>query len=258
MFDEGQTEAGFGDDPLLTFEYLNPEGRKLLRDRFAAHAVPEKLAFQWRATPSPCNRVALVNRLTWGRPDACYLEIGCDNNALFDAIPLAQKVGVDPEKGGNIRMTSDDFFASNELAFDVIFIDGLHTYQQVRRDVSNAIKALSPGGWIALHDMVPRNWEEEHVPRLSGPWTGNVWKVAVELAQSRGVDFRIVMIDQGVGLMRLTGAAEPELADLQPELADAGLTTFLERLPEITQLSWDEAITWIDQIESGGSKGAAP
>ena len=63
---------------------------------------------------------------------------------------------------------SDDFFKTSKDKFDVIFIDGLHTYDQVRRDVINSIKHLKEGGYIALHDMLPRNWKEQHIPIITG------------------------------------------------------------------------------------------
>ena len=176
------------------------EGRRLLRQRFASEAETRKVDVDWKATPY--SRIALVNRLAWARPESRYLEIGCDDDLLFHSVPLDKKIGVDPIKGGTHRMTSDDFFAANTDRYDIIFIDGLHTYEQVRHDVINAMGALAPGGWIALHDMVPRTWEEEHVPRVSGAWTGDVWKVAIELSRSPGIEFHIVMIDHGVGLFQ--------------------------------------------------------
>ncbi|MBP0574550.1 class I SAM-dependent methyltransferase, partial [Mycobacterium tuberculosis] len=89
------------------------------------------------------------------------------------------------------RMTSDAFFATNTENFDVVFIDGLHEYAQVRRDVVHALGCLAAGGWIALHDMLPRGWREQHVPRLSRSWNGDCWKIAVELSHSPDVEFRI-------------------------------------------------------------------
>ena len=47
-------------------------------------------------------------------------------------------------------MTSDEFFAQNEGSFDVVFIDGLHEYAQVRADAINALAVLSERGYIAL------------------------------------------------------------------------------------------------------------
>lgn len=255
MADEAKIRAGFGDDPLLSFEFLGPEGRRILRDRFVASAPKERLSINWNDVPY--NRLALVNHIVARKPGARYLEIGCDENQLFFAVPLAEKIGVDPVKGGTHRMTSDAFFAQDQTRFDLIFIDGLHTYDQVRRDVINAIQALAPGGWIALHDLVPRTWEEEHVPRISGAWTGDVWKVALELADTAGLTFRIVMIDHGVGLLRLDGDDLPDLADWRDDLSTATFSRFLAAFPDLPKLSWAEAIDWIDTVEAQSPEGTA-
>ena len=61
-----------------------------------------------------------------------YLEIGCDKNQLFSKVNINNKIGVDPVSGGNVRKTSDDFFKENKSSFDIVFIDGLHTYEQVK------------------------------------------------------------------------------------------------------------------------------
>ena len=80
-------------------------------------------------------------------PDGNYLEIGCANNDLFDAVMAGRKVGVDPLRGGTHRLTSDVFFAGcGGEPFDVVFIDGLHLYDQVRRDLDGALGVLKPGG----------------------------------------------------------------------------------------------------------------
>lgn len=246
MAEQHMIRASFGDDPLLSFEFLNPEGRRLLRERFAAAAPKDRLDIDWLALPY--NRIALVNHIAARKPGARYLEIGCDDNQLFSAVPLADKIGVDPVKGGTHRMTSDAFFATDMSCFDLIFIDGLHTHDQVRRDVINAIKALAPGGWIALHDLVPRTWDEEHVPRVAGHWTGDVWKVALELARTPGITFRIVMIDHGVGLVRIDGPEAPELSDMRADLSTAGFARFLEEFPTLPKMTWAEAVDWIDTV----------
>jgi hypothetical protein len=99
----------------------------------------------------------------------------------------------------------------------VVLIDGLHTYDQVRRDVINSIKFLKPGG-CALHDMLPRTWIEDHVPIVSSEaWTGDVWKVAFELSKTEGIDFKIIKIDNGIGVLRLTNNTT-SLVDLTNEL----------------------------------------
>ena len=69
----------------------------------------------------------------------------------------------------------------------MVFIDGLHLYDQVRRDVANALAVVPAGGWIALHDMFPRDWIEEHTPQIStSRWTGDPWKVGFEPHPDRG------------------------------------------------------------------------
>ena len=152
------------------------------------------------------DRIALVNALirrTQEPKDSKYLEIGCADDKLFSSVVSNNKVGVDPFAGGTHRMTSDEFFALNAEKFDLVFVDGLHEYQQVRRDVENALRFIEPGGYIALHDMLPRNWIEAHVPCIrQGPWTGDVWKIAFELQKTDGLEFHIVNIDYGVGVIK--------------------------------------------------------
>jgi hypothetical protein len=154
----------------------------------------------------PYSRIELINRIVSQYPEknlVTYLEIGCAGNKLFDRVVAGIKTGVDPFSGGNIRMTSDRFFQINKGVFDVIFIDGLHEYQQVRRDVANALDSLHVGGYIGIHDMLPRNWIEANVPCLrQGPWSGDVWKVAFDLMRTDGVEFVIFNIDYGIGLVR--------------------------------------------------------
>ncbi|HEY2178188.1 MAG TPA: class I SAM-dependent methyltransferase, partial [Caulobacteraceae bacterium] len=155
------------------------------------------------------------------------------------------KVGVDPAQGGTHRMTSDAFFAANRDRFDVVFIDGLHTYDQTRRDVVNALAAVRPGGWIALHDMFPRDWIEEHVPQIStSRWTGDPWKVAFELIASPDVDFRLVAIDHGVGIVRILNDGA-QLADRRGELAPQRFAWFREHIGELPVIDWPSAIEWI-------------
>ena len=149
------------------------------------------------------NRVAFISLATQKFNNCRYLEIGCDNDICFGSIPVTNKVGVDPEKGGNVKETSDNFFKNNKKQYDVIFIDGLHIYEQCRKDVINSLKVLDNKGFIFLHDLTPRSWAEENVPRLKGTlWTGNIWKVAIELSKTKGIDFFVINADMGVGVIK--------------------------------------------------------
>tara|TARA_B110001454_G_scaffold197420_1_gene200894 strand:- start:88 stop:789 length:702 start_codon:yes stop_codon:yes gene_type:complete len=149
------------------------------------------------------NRVSFITTATQKFEKCRYLEIGCDDNVCFKSIPVLDKVGIDPDRGGNIKDTSDNFFKKNKKIFDVIFIDGLHHYKQCRKDVVNSLKVLDINGFIFLHDMTPRNWAEENVPRLKNTlWTGDIWKVAIELSKTKGIDFFVINADMGVGMLK--------------------------------------------------------
>ena len=148
------------------------------------------------------NRMSFISLAIQKFKNCEYLEIGCANNICFSSIPLINKIGVDPKNGGNVRETSDNFFKNNKKEFDVIFIDGLHVYEQCRKDIINSLKFLNRNGFIILHDMIPRSWLEENVPRLQGHWSGNVWKVALELIKTKGIDFFVIKADCGVGVIK--------------------------------------------------------
>lgn len=125
-----------------------------------------------------------------------YLEIGvrtCSN--LFE-VKCENKVGVDPnyrlskkdkirrtlglERSKLFKMYSDDFFSQNlkgilDNGFDVIFVDGLHNYEQSLKDVENGLKYLNKDGVIILHDCNPtsaaratpvKNSFDELVPKI--------------------------------------------------------------------------------------------
>ncbi len=201
--------------------------------------------FAWDWDTPHFNRIALVNLLCATKLDGNYLEIGCQGNTLFDAVPMINKTGVDPTAGGTHRKFSDDFFKSNKTYFDVIFIDGLHVYDQVHRDVANAIRFLKPGGWVAMHDMLPLNAIQEHVPNISpGPWSGDVWKVAFELIASPGIDFKLIKIDCGVGLFKVNDP-NASLKDFSEHLQNKRFQYLYENIGKLPLVELSEAYRWI-------------
>lgn len=214
----------------------------VLSARHRRHRVEAFFDYDWAKIP--VDRAMIVERLMTGAE--AYLEIGCAENLLFDKVVAARKVGVDPAQGGTHRMTSDAFFASNADGFDVVFIDGLHVYDQVRRDVIGAMRAVGSGGWIALHDMFPRDWIEEHVPQIAtSRWTGDPWKVAFELIASPDVDFRLVAADHGVGIVRIL-KDDAGLADRRAELDGQRFAWFREHFAELPVVDWPVAEKWIE------------
>ena len=130
-----------------------------------------------------------------------YLEIGCDQNQLFSKVAVKNKIGVDPVSGGNIRKTSDVFFKDNKDKFDIVFIDGLHTYEQVKKDILNSVNCLNENGIILVHDCMPDSLGKQAVPRYKMQWNGDVWKAIVDLRQKEDLDIYTCEMDQGIGII---------------------------------------------------------
>ena len=130
-----------------------------------------------------------------------YLEIGCDKNQLFSKVNIDNKIGVDPVSGGNVRKTSDDFFKKNKSNFDIVFIDGLHTYEQVKKDILNSVNCLLDEGIILVHDCMPDSLGKQAVPRYKMQWNGDVWKAIVDLRQQENLEIYTCEIDQGIGVI---------------------------------------------------------
>ncbi|MGH3967807.1 MAG: class I SAM-dependent methyltransferase [Mycobacterium sp.] len=183
------------------------------------------------------NRIKAVQRALDARATRVYLEIGVSRGFAFRRISADEKIAVDPafrlsarsrrladEKAPATRYfetTSDSFFA-NETAFleqrgiDVALIDGLHTYEQVVRDVENTVRYLRDDGVIFLHDCNPALaligrpaasqadfMAQQKGPLVIGVWSGDVWKAIVYLRSARH-DLRVAVLkcDMGVGVVR--------------------------------------------------------
>lgn len=169
-----------------------------------------------------------------------YVEIGVDEGASFCAVRAPRKIGVDPvaprpavalelSKPGvsYSAVTSDAFFAHEaprvlDQGADVVFVDGLHTYDQTYRDVQNALKVLNSGGVILVHDCLPTSEDEarvapsyEEAGRLNGPswngcWTGDGWKSIVAVRSGHdGANACVLDCDHGVGLVYQGGEPPP-------------------------------------------------
>jgi hypothetical protein len=107
-------------------------------------------------------RHELINRLINLNSYTDYLEIGYKEGNTFHRITALNKTAVDPnplKTNSNVKIcTSDEFFSSNTNKYDIIFIDGLHVYEQVKRDFENSLKSLRGQGVIVFHDMNPQDF----------------------------------------------------------------------------------------------------
>lgn len=155
-----------------------------------------------------------------------YLEIGCHSDASFQPIQCARKTGVDPASGGTHRMTSDTFFEQNKEQFDLVFIDGNHDQDFVFRDITNAVRALTPRGIVTLHDCWPPNEGYESL-NLCG--TG--WRALACHRQSADLDVAVGDFDFGVGIILQRKNTDPvSLPNTLSDLRYADMTPKLMRL----------------------------
>ena len=129
------------------------------------------------------------------------MEIGCQSDVNFSKIKIENKVGVDPQSGGTLRMTSDEFFSQNKDTFDLIFIDGLHIHEQVLKDIDNSLNVLNENGVILLHDCLPAKIWHQTIPQTHSSWNGDVWKSIVQSRTREDIDTYTIKADQGLGLI---------------------------------------------------------
>lgn len=109
-----------------------------------------------------------INAIAAGIDAKTYLEIGVYKGDTFMAVDIPQKEAVDPNfrfdyqshASESVRfhaMPSDDYFVSrNEnKPFDIVFLDGLHTFEQTFRDFCNTLSSTHGGSVILLDDTIP-------------------------------------------------------------------------------------------------------
>jgi SAM-dependent methyltransferase len=148
------------------------------------------------------NHTELLNALVEKYDLKSYLEIGVQNPANnFEKIKVDFKIGVDPEVSAHdvLKLTSNDFFIQYEgnHTFDLIFIDGLHHADQVKKDFENSLRCLNPGGFIVIHDCLPELEETTIVPRQTKVWHGDVYKFCMTISLYTGLHFVTYPFDHG-------------------------------------------------------------
>ena len=152
-------------------------------------------------------RFDLINFLIERYKYQSYLEIGLDGSKCYSQVKCHSKMSVDPKKGAtkkgkHYRMRSNDFFEQNKYTYDIIFVDGLHTYPQSLADVNNSLKILNAGGVVVTHDCNPKSAAAAQEDKTCGTWNGTVWQAYAHLRATReDLNMHVVNIDHGCGVI---------------------------------------------------------
>lgn len=161
------------------------------------------------------SRISLINEILSTFKNPSYLEIGYGSGNCFENINAHNKICCDPspripDKFYNnkncVLLSSDDFFAQNNKKFDVIFIDGHHEYEYVRRDFFNSIDSLNEGGYVIIHDCNPPNeWRCRPIAQFieGEPWNGDGgYRLITELyASSSNYTWKTSYEDEGCSVI---------------------------------------------------------
>ncbi len=153
------------------------------------------------------NRADIINKLINKNEYKSYLEIGINDpnvDRSWEKIKIDIKHGVDPNFETTYQMTSDEFFSKHATqTYDIIFVDGLHTFDQAYKDIKNSLNCLNDRGVIVVHDCNPLNEIVQRPERVSDAWNGDVWKAIVKLRMEEiGLVIHTVDTDEGCAIIR--------------------------------------------------------
>ncbi len=163
--------------------------------------------------------VRRINTLASALKVQNYLEIGVCKGMTFTEVDILKKTAVDPKfqfdfsdvADENIsfnEMTSDRFFSTLPLKtkFDLVFIDGLHTFEQTYRDFCNSLLHAHDKTVFLIDDTVPKDvfsslrnqakaikWRGD-AGLSGGAWHGDAFKTVFALHDFHlGLNYRTIV-----------------------------------------------------------------
>ena len=203
-------------------------------------------------------RSAVVQQILNLFPDPVYLEIGVDHGQTFHSLLAGRKTAVDPNfkfvPAANTTSveyyaaTSDEYFAKfcpADKFFNVVYIDGLHIFEQTLRDLLNATLKLRSGGVIIIDDIVPVSYQaamplideafrvrdylaNDHPSlRNDNTWMGDVYKLAF-FVQTFMQQFSYATVQENHGQLVLWQSVRPVEAVVQRSMLDIALLNFVD------------------------------
>ena len=140
-----------------------------------------------------------------------YLEIGtstgsslnysnCDTICVDPLFKITGNAAGSRKRTMMFQMGSDDFFAAYRVrdyfpaGVDLSFLDGMHLFEFLLRDLINTEQCCHPRSLILMHDCLPMNermaerkarYDPEEDLATAGCWTGDVWRVLPILKKYR-------------------------------------------------------------------------
>ena len=95
---------------------------------------------------------------------------------------------------------------------------------------------------------MPKNKFQAQIPRKQDVWNGDVWKVAVELNNSKNIRFKIANIDHGIGIVKCEKNFDyVKMNDtLKNEKFDTFYYNYYKQLPIINS---EEALLFINDLK---------
>jgi len=194
-------------------------------------------------------RTDIINSLIAKYGYKSYLEVGTqDPNSNFHKINAEHKVSLDPFPRGEVTFvgTSDEYFESisEDIKYDIIFIDGLHHDDQVLKDIENSLNHLSDNGTIVCHDCLPTTEDMQSRNDHGKEWTGDVWKAIAQLRVERiDLDIKVVNTDYGCGIIRV-GSNIP----YEPNVENYKTYSYynIHKYKMLNVISPEEFIQWIN------------
>jgi len=182
-------------------------------------------------------RTKLINNYLSETKKNSYLEIGVRFGENFLRVNASRKIGVDPDYFFSKRsllkamrykrnwffkmykLESDSFFSEqgNHLfknrGLDVVFIDGMHTYEQSLKDATNSLRFLNRDGVIIFHDCNPLSEvaAQPSFPKEKINWNGDVWKTIYHFRQfPNNFDCFTYDTDEGLGILKMKRRCDRE------------------------------------------------
>lgn len=212
-------------------------------------------------------RPQIVNDLIARRNYQTYLEIGVEYpENFFDKIAVLDdnKLGVDPAPKGlrkNILLTtSDDYFERHNggKKFDVVYVDGLHTFEQTDKDIANALSVLNEGGVVVIDDAFPKDdgkvkgkWLARPLSEYKWPeaWMGGAWKAVWKHFHESGFECATVDIEHGQAIIDTSRKRDGRKVKIKKFDASADFDYFEANVKNIIRpISVEEYEDWIDEV----------